>query len=167
MAAWTGCIAGALTEQEFRTALRDAGCEEIEIRHAHRVHDHATSAIIRRPKANCLTDRSSASWQPQHDCRRHAGRQQRVAQWTRRARRLASVSLTWLCFEGAATESTLGIGLSVGTPCVCPWLGRAKLRLGEQLGFPATADLYFLGDGPWRTRTSNLGIKSPLLCQLS
>src|SRR5947209_20525541 len=23
------------------------------------------------------------------------------------------------------------------------------------------------GSGPWRTRTSNLGIKSPLLCQLS
>jgi len=22
-------------------------------------------------------------------------------------------------------------------------------------------------DGPWRNRTSNLGIKSPLLCQLS
>ncbi len=134
----------------------------------------------------------------------------------RRARRLATLSLAWLCFEGAATttagllagsialvgngldgaieglasvivvwrftgsrtlsisaerraqqlvalsffllapyiafeatgalltehhaETTLlGIGLSIGTLCVCPWLGRAKLRLGQQLGSPATA----------------------------
>ena len=133
-----------------------------------------------------------------------------------RARRLATVSLAWLCFEGAATttagllagstallangldgaieglasiivlwrfsgsrtlspsserraqqlvalsflllapyiafaatgallvgrhaETTvLGIGLSIATLCICPWLGRAKLRLGEQLGSPATA----------------------------
>ena len=134
----------------------------------------------------------------------------------RRARRLASVSLAWLCFEGAATttagllagstallangldgaieglasvivvwrfsgsrtrsdnaerraqqlvaasffllapfvafdatyalivehpaETTwLGVILSVATLCVCPWLGRDKLRLGEQLGSSATA----------------------------
>jgi divalent metal cation (Fe/Co/Zn/Cd) transporter len=134
----------------------------------------------------------------------------------RRARRLATLSLTWLCFEGTATitagllagsialvgngldgaieglasvivvwrftgsrtlsasserraqqlvalsffllapyiafeasralltehhaETTwLGIGLSIATLCVCPWLGLAKLRLGEQLGSPATA----------------------------
>lgn len=134
----------------------------------------------------------------------------------RRARRLATISLAWLCFEGAATttagllagssallangldgaieglasvivlwrfsgsrtlsrsserraqqlvaasffllapyiafeatralltkhhaETTLlGIGLSIATLCVCPWLGRAKLRLGEQLASPATA----------------------------
>ncbi len=134
----------------------------------------------------------------------------------RRARRLATISLAWLCFEGAATttagllagstallgngldgaieglasvivlwrfsgsrtlspsserraqqlvalsflllapyiafeaghallvghraETTfLGIGLSIATLCICPWLGRAKLRLGEQLASPATA----------------------------
>ena len=134
----------------------------------------------------------------------------------RRARRLATISLAWLCFEGAATttagllagstallangldgaieglasvivlwrfsgsrtlspgserraqqlvalgffvlapyiafeatrallvehhaETTLlGIGLSMATLCVCPWLGRAKLRLGERLASPATA----------------------------
>jgi divalent metal cation (Fe/Co/Zn/Cd) transporter len=134
----------------------------------------------------------------------------------RRARRLATVSLVWLCFEGAATttagllagstallangldgaieglasiivlwrfsgsrtlsssselraqqrvalsffllapfiafeatrallvehhaETTLlGIGLSIATLCICPWLGRAKLRLGERLASPATA----------------------------
>src|SRR5437588_11658110 len=47
MAAWTGCIAGALTETEFRDALHDAGFEQIEIRETHRVHDRAGSAIIR------------------------------------------------------------------------------------------------------------------------
>src|SRR5262249_36890075 len=38
MAAWTGCIAGALTETEFRTALAEAGLGEVEIRETHRVH---------------------------------------------------------------------------------------------------------------------------------
>jgi arsenite methyltransferase len=47
MAAWTGCIAGALTEQEFRSQLASAGFEEIEIRETHRVHEHAGSAIVR------------------------------------------------------------------------------------------------------------------------
>jgi ubiquinone/menaquinone biosynthesis C-methylase UbiE len=50
MAAWTGCIAGALTEAEFRSALEDAGFEEIEIRETHRVHEHAGAAIIRARK---------------------------------------------------------------------------------------------------------------------
>ena len=47
MAAWTGCIAGALTEEEFRSALADAGLVDVEVRHTHRVHEHATSAIVR------------------------------------------------------------------------------------------------------------------------
>ncbi len=50
MAAWTGCIAGALTEAEFRAALRDAGFEAVEISTTHRVHEHAGSAIIRARK---------------------------------------------------------------------------------------------------------------------
>ncbi|HET8979453.1 MAG TPA: arsenite S-adenosylmethyltransferase, partial [Solirubrobacteraceae bacterium] len=50
MAAWTGCIAGALTEGEFRAALAAAGLEEIEIRETHRVHEHAAAAIIRARK---------------------------------------------------------------------------------------------------------------------
>jgi len=50
MAAWTGCIAGALTEQEFRSALADAGLVDIEIRPTHRVHEHAGSAIVRASK---------------------------------------------------------------------------------------------------------------------
>jgi arsenite methyltransferase len=50
MAAWTGCVAGALTEAEFRTALEAAGFEQIEIRATHQVHEHASSAIIRARK---------------------------------------------------------------------------------------------------------------------
>jgi SAM-dependent methyltransferase len=50
MAAWTGCIAGALTEEEFRKALTAAGFDGIEIRETHRVHEHAAAAIIRARK---------------------------------------------------------------------------------------------------------------------
>ena len=47
MQQWTGCIAGALTEADFRAALADTGFIDIEIRPTHRVHEHATSAIVR------------------------------------------------------------------------------------------------------------------------
>ena len=47
MEQWTGCIAGALTEAEYRRGLEAAGFEEIEINETHRVHDEAGSAIIR------------------------------------------------------------------------------------------------------------------------
>jgi SAM-dependent methyltransferase len=50
MQQWTGCIAGALTEDEFRTALADAGLADVEIRPTHRVHTHAASAIVRARK---------------------------------------------------------------------------------------------------------------------
>jgi ubiquinone/menaquinone biosynthesis C-methylase UbiE len=50
MAAWTGCIAGALTRAEFESALRNAGLMDIEIRETHRVHEHAASAIVRATK---------------------------------------------------------------------------------------------------------------------
>ena len=50
MAAYTGCIAGALTEDEFRSGLAWAGFTDVEIRQTHRVHEHATSAIIRARK---------------------------------------------------------------------------------------------------------------------
>jgi arsenite methyltransferase len=50
MQAWTGCIAGALTREEFSAALADAGFEEVEIRETHRVHAHAGSAIVRARK---------------------------------------------------------------------------------------------------------------------
>ena len=50
MAAYTGCIAGALTEDAFRDALAAAGLTDIEIRETHRVHEHARSAIVRARK---------------------------------------------------------------------------------------------------------------------
>jgi SAM-dependent methyltransferase len=50
MAAWTGCVAGALTEAEFRTSLAAAGLTQVEIRETHRVHQHAAAAIIRARK---------------------------------------------------------------------------------------------------------------------
>ncbi len=50
VAAWTGCIAGALTEYEFRAALANAGLDEVEIRTTHAVHEHAVAAIVRARK---------------------------------------------------------------------------------------------------------------------
>jgi arsenite methyltransferase len=50
LAAWTGCIAGALTDTEFRQALAAAGLEGIEIRETHRVYEHAGAAIVRARK---------------------------------------------------------------------------------------------------------------------
>jgi arsenite methyltransferase len=50
IAAWIGCVAGALTEEQFRTALESAGFEQIEIRETHRVHQHAAAAIVRARK---------------------------------------------------------------------------------------------------------------------
>ena len=50
MAAWTGCIAGALTEAGFTNVLREAGFDDIEVRETHRVHEHAAAAIIRARK---------------------------------------------------------------------------------------------------------------------
>jgi arsenite methyltransferase len=50
MQQWTGCVAGALTEDEFRDALTAAGLTDVEIRPTHRVHEHAGSAIVRATK---------------------------------------------------------------------------------------------------------------------
>ena len=47
MRQWTGCVAGALTGEEFREELEQAGFEQIEILETHRVHEHAASAIVR------------------------------------------------------------------------------------------------------------------------
>jgi arsenite methyltransferase len=51
MAQWTGCIAGALTREEFTRALAGAGLVDVQIRQTHRVHEHAAAAIIRARKA--------------------------------------------------------------------------------------------------------------------
>jgi arsenite methyltransferase len=47
MAAWTGCVAGALSKAEFERELEAAGFDRVEIRETHRVHEHAGSAIVR------------------------------------------------------------------------------------------------------------------------
>ena len=51
MAQWTGCIAGALTREEFERRLLAAGLVDVEIRETHRVHEHAAAAIVRATKA--------------------------------------------------------------------------------------------------------------------
>jgi arsenite methyltransferase len=50
LAAYTGCIAGALTENEFHVVLRAVGLREVEVTPTHRVHEHAASAVIRARK---------------------------------------------------------------------------------------------------------------------
>jgi len=50
MAQWTGCIAGALTREQFERSLRAAGLVDIEVVEGHRVHEHAASAIVRATK---------------------------------------------------------------------------------------------------------------------
>ena len=50
MEQWTGCVAGALTREEFERALEDAGLTDIDISETHRVHEHASSAIVRARK---------------------------------------------------------------------------------------------------------------------
>jgi arsenite methyltransferase len=47
MQQWTGCVAGALTHGQFEAMLADEGLVDIEIRETHRVHEHASSAIVR------------------------------------------------------------------------------------------------------------------------
>ena len=50
VAQWTGCIAGALTCQEFEDAVHAAALVDVEIRQTHRVHAQAAAAIIRASK---------------------------------------------------------------------------------------------------------------------
>ena len=50
MQQWTGCVAGALTRGQFEALLAAEGLAEIEINETHRVHEHASSAIVRARK---------------------------------------------------------------------------------------------------------------------
>jgi arsenite methyltransferase len=47
MEKWTGCVAGALTREQFARALADAGFVDVEIQETHRVHPNAAAAIVR------------------------------------------------------------------------------------------------------------------------
>jgi arsenite methyltransferase len=50
LAQYVGCVAGALTRDEYTRHLADAGLTDIEIIETHRVHEHAASAIVRARK---------------------------------------------------------------------------------------------------------------------
>jgi arsenite methyltransferase len=50
LAQYVGCVAGALTRDEYTRYLADAGLTDIEIVETHRVHEHAASAIVRAHK---------------------------------------------------------------------------------------------------------------------
>jgi arsenite methyltransferase len=55
----TGCIAGALTGDEYERALSAAGLVDIEIAETHRVYEHASSAIVRARKPSRTTPERS------------------------------------------------------------------------------------------------------------
>jgi SAM-dependent methyltransferase len=57
----TGCIAGALTRDEYERALSAAGLVDIEIAETHRVYEHAASAIVRARKPNRTTPSPSGA----------------------------------------------------------------------------------------------------------
>ena len=50
LAQYVGCIAGALTREEYAAHLAGAGLVDVEIQDTHRVHEHAASAIVRARK---------------------------------------------------------------------------------------------------------------------
>ncbi len=50
MALWTGCVAGALTREEYEGHLAAAGFTDVEVRETHRVHERAGSAVVRARK---------------------------------------------------------------------------------------------------------------------
>lgn len=47
MAAWTGCVAGALTEDQYIAILAEVGFSGVEITKTHRVHPYAAAAVVR------------------------------------------------------------------------------------------------------------------------
>ena len=47
---FVGCVAGALSEEEYRSGLEGAGLEDVEVRFTHRVADGMHSAIVRARK---------------------------------------------------------------------------------------------------------------------
>jgi arsenite methyltransferase len=67
MQAYTGCIAGALTRDQFTEQLQAAGLTDIEIEETHRVHPAAVSAIVRARKPNtgcCSTTAQTTCCEP-------------------------------------------------------------------------------------------------------
>jgi arsenite methyltransferase len=66
MAAYTGCVAGALTRGEFLDALQAAGLTDITITDTHRVHNAAAAAVIRasRPIDCCAPTEQKTCCEP-------------------------------------------------------------------------------------------------------
>lgn len=54
---WTGCVAGALTAEQYTGLLTGAGLVDVEIIESHRVHEHAVAAIVsaRKPDNETVT----------------------------------------------------------------------------------------------------------------
>jgi hypothetical protein len=50
MESWAGCLAGALTREDYMAGLEGAGFTEIDITDTHRVAEGYASAIIRARK---------------------------------------------------------------------------------------------------------------------
>jgi len=50
MKQWAGCLAGALTEAEYRAALSDAGFVDVEVIETHRSDERAFAAIVKARK---------------------------------------------------------------------------------------------------------------------
>ena len=46
VAAWVGCLAGALTREQYRTALERAGFADVSLEESHPVADRFTSLIV-------------------------------------------------------------------------------------------------------------------------
>jgi arsenite methyltransferase len=67
MQAYTGCIAGALTRDEFTETLRAAGLTDITITETHRVHAAAASAIVRATKPGGPSGAGTIARDPQEE----------------------------------------------------------------------------------------------------
>jgi arsenite methyltransferase len=132
-AAWTGCVAGALTETEFLAALQTAGFEAIEIRQTHRVHEHAAAAIIRacKPAAGNLW---SIDLTADHDQWREAlgDEDKRLVHWLA----TAQISTAVHCCERGGT----GVGARAGA------LGDTNDAMSGRAGRRSG----LLGRGRWR-----------------
>ncbi|EQD52979.1 methyltransferase type 11 [mine drainage metagenome] len=82
MSKWTGCIAGALTDAEYRAALTAVGLVDVEVTETHRVHFHATAAIVRARKPDPRTRPDTLDTEPPDGkvrCRTRGGRERRWA----------------------------------------------------------------------------------------
>ena len=100
MAAWTGCVAGALTEPSSARRSPPPDSRTIEIRETHRVHEHAAAAIIRARKP----------------ARRLAAAPRRTRPAASRRSRPTAAAMTTLPALAAATRRTRDAPLQLNDP---------------------------------------------------